>query len=312
MERKRTFFARMAVFLAFILMTNIAYAQDKVELKDGSTISCNIKEITEKNVIFQQEGVKENTTMPISEILTITYANGEKDVFGTKADETEKKDNSELVEIKPPMRDEKSSEFIIRGGISFNNWAGKDIKNSDFNIGFNLGIEGHLYVTNNLFCGFNCSLSTKGYKLNYSDSSGSVWDEDGMNYDVGEKETFRTYNLDIPIFLGYKVGLYPQSSIKFMIGPYVTYALSGQKEIKGSSTYYSDIHSSETEYYNRKDKIDYIKDFNKFGAGLYAAASFNYKRFSLGIAYERGFTKLIKETKQYENNFMITIGYNLN
>lgn len=87
MEKKKRLFAWAVVFLAFIFNACIVQAQDKVELKDGSTISCNIKEITEQNLIFQQEGVQDNETLPISEILSITYANGEKDVFGFQKDD---------------------------------------------------------------------------------------------------------------------------------------------------------------------------------------------------------------------------------
>lgn len=196
-------------------------------------------------------------------------------------------------------------------GLSINNYVGGDIKDTKSKVGFNVGITGRYFFTDNWFAETSVGLYTKGYKADNTLSSGDYWDDEGANYDSELETTMATYNLEIPINAGYRFVLTDKSSLKVKAGPYITYALAGEQKVKGYSTIYPDIHSSETEYIDESTDIGDIEGFNSFGLGFDIGVSYDYAKFSLSATFQRGLTKLFKDSKVYEQNFMLTLGYKL-
>lgn len=194
-------------------------------------------------------------------------------------------------------------------GVSMNKFTGDDIKNSDMKVGFNAGVTARYYVVNDLFLEGSLGISTKGYKSDNKSSSGLYWDDEGPNYDGSISAKYTSYNLDLPILVGYKLTVNEDFNVKLKVGPYLTYALSGKLKEEGYWTEYEDIHSSATEHINKETKISEMNDFKNFGYGIHAGISADYKQFILSASYQRAFSKVFDDAKAYEQNILISLGY---
>ena len=146
---------------------------------------------------------------------------------------------------------------------------------------------------------------------NNNNTSGSVWIDDGANYDSELQTTMTTYNLEMPINIGYAYNISEDVRLRIKVGPYVTYAISGESKVTGYNTYYPDIHSSETEHINKTTKLSDISSYEKFCVGIQGGVGVEYGNFSLSATYQRGLTKLYENGKIYEQNVLITLGYKI-
>ena len=54
---------------------------DKIEMRDGSYVLCNIINVKKSIVTIEQEGIEGHPSIPVKEISLIEYANGKKRVF---------------------------------------------------------------------------------------------------------------------------------------------------------------------------------------------------------------------------------------
>lgn len=204
--------------------------------------------------------------------------------------------------------DHEKFEKEIYVGISMNNFTGDDVKNFDMKVGFNVGIIGRYYMINELFLEGSLGISTKGYKSDNKSSSGTYWDDEGPNYDGSISTKYTSYNLDLPILVGYNLTVNDDFNIKLKVGPYLTYALFGKLKKEGYWTEYEDIHSSETKHINNETKISDMNGFKNFGYGIHAGISIDYKHFILSASCQRAFSKVFDEVKAYEKNILISIG----
>ena len=209
-------------------------------------------------------------------------------------------------------------------GLTTGSWTGKDFKDgeTDSEYGqasnknkaiyqFHIGFIADYIFTKNVYAGFGIVFNQVGYKQDCLMSSGQNWDDEGGNYDGKQTVKMTINKFDIPIHIG---GMYDFSSdtkLFLEVGPYISYAISGNKKYTGAFTEYDDIHSSATEHINKKEKIGKgsLKDFQKFGYGLSATAGVSFKNIILQFTYQRGFNKTIKKTKQYEQNMLLSLGY---
>lgn len=191
-------------------------------------------------------------------------------------------------------------------GLSMNNFTG-DIENTKIKMGFHAGFTARYYFIENIFLESSLGVATKGYKSDITNSSGKYWDDEGENYDIEGSAKYTSYNIDLPILVGYKFNLNDELNIKFKAGPYLTYALSGKLKEEGSITIYPDIHSSETEHYSDELKIGDIDGFKNFGYGLHAGISADYKQFILSASYQHAFSEIVDGAK--EQNILVSLGY---
>ena len=65
------------------------------------------------------------------------------------------------------------------------------------------------------------------------------------------------------------------------------------------------------EHINEKEKIGKgsLKNFQKFGYGLSATVGTSFNNIILQFTYQRGLNKTIKKKKQYEQNMLLSLGY---
>lgn len=209
-------------------------------------------------------------------------------------------------------------------GVTSGIWTGEDFKNGNTDIEFDqaniknkaiyqfhIGLVADYIFTENVYAGLGIVFNQSGYKQEYFMTSGQYWDDEGANYDFEQTDKMTTNRFDVPIHIG---GMYNFSSdVRLFIeaGPYISYAISGNKKTNRSFTEYDDIHSSATEYINEKEKIGKgsLEDFQKFGYGLSVTAGVSFSNIILQFTYQRGLNKIIKETKQYEQNMLLSLGY---
>lgn len=202
-------------------------------------------------------------------------------------------------------------EFEIFVGVSLNNFVGDNVKDTKMKIGGHGGITGRYFIMNGLFGEMSLAFATKGYKHNSSSSSGQYWDDYGPNYDSELNTTMTTYNLDVPISIGYAFSISDNTKLRIKAGPYLTYAFSGELKQTGYNKYYEDIHSSETEHINKTIKLDDIKNYVKFGIGIQGGIGLEFGKITLSGTFQKGLTKLIKDAEIYEQNILISLGYKL-
>ncbi len=206
-------------------------------------------------------------------------------------------------------QEQRKIEYGLLAGVSLNNYVGEDTDDFSMKIGFNVAFAARYYFLDNLFLESGLGFATKGYKYELISSSGQYWDYDGLNYDSKVEKKMSTYNLDLPVLIGYRFNLTDDVNLKVKVGPYVTYALSGELTTKGYNTVYPNIHESETEHFDYSYKIKDLDDFKRFGCGLSAGIDVNYKSFSVCAKCQRGLTKTYKDREVYEQNMLLSLGY---
>ena len=110
-------------------------------------------------------------------------------------------------------------ETMVIAGLSMSSWTGSDVSNADMKTGFHAGLAGRYTFAPSLFAETGLTFTTKGYKVKSPET------------------TMTTYNIDVPINIGYAISLGDNMNLCLKAGPYFTYALSGEMEVKmGSSS----------------------------------------------------------------------------
>ena len=57
---------------------------DKVEMKDGSYIVCQVVSVKKATILIKQEEIEGNISIPIKDVIEVFYANGNKKKFGKR------------------------------------------------------------------------------------------------------------------------------------------------------------------------------------------------------------------------------------
>ena len=194
-----------------------------------------------------------------------------------QVDNNIKKDSREYQPVEFSNESNKTPKFEMElfAGATFSAYTGGDVKNADMQIGFNGGVTGRYYIVNNFFAEASLMFTTKGYKSKKKN---------------GPKMT--TYNIDVPINIGYRFMLSDDISLKIKAGPYITYAIDGEQKAE-----------------NVKTKLKDIKSFNTFNVGIDAGIALDFYHFILSGNYQHGLATLINKQKVYEQNIFVSLGY---
>lgn len=57
---------------------------DKVEMKDGSYIVCQVVSVRKTTILIKQEDIEGNISIPIKDVIEVFYANGNKKKYGKR------------------------------------------------------------------------------------------------------------------------------------------------------------------------------------------------------------------------------------
>lgn len=214
----------------------------------------------------------------------------------------------------------------IIAGLTLAQWTGKDFKDGNFSddngerkinnkplYSFHIGAVADYNFTESLYAGMGLIFNRTGYKQDGANNSGKYWNDEGANYEGENKAEMTTNRIEIPLHIGGMYNISDGTCIFLEAGPYLSYAISGESKNKGYFTTHEDIHSGETEYFNKKEKIGKgsLKDYQKFEYGLSATAGLSYNHFLFQFTFQRGLSKLMKKKKMYEQNLMFSIGYKI-
>lgn len=205
--------------------------------------------------------------------------------------------------------EDKKVEFEVFAGVSLNDNVGKDVDGTKMKVGFHAGFTGRYNIMEGLFAEGAVAFATKGFKAETSSTSGKGWIDNGLNYDSEMETNLVTYNIDVPISIGYRFSVSDNFKVRIKAGPYLTYALFGESKQKGKTTYYPDIHSGETERVDRTVKLSDMDDYKKFGVGVQGGVGFEYNQVTLSATYQRGLTSLDKHADIFEQNILISLGF---
>ena len=69
------------LFIAFMLFGFYANAQDQIIKKDGSELNVQITEISDTTLKYKKEGLSVAFSLDLSEVLLVTFENGERMTF---------------------------------------------------------------------------------------------------------------------------------------------------------------------------------------------------------------------------------------
>ena len=169
---------------------------------------------------------------------------------------------------------QEDSKWTLKAGVGVSNLAGSE------NIGFKsafsikLGVGYEFAVSESFSIKPAVMLNNKAFKIE------------------GFSGNITRYFLEVPVLAAYKTNLNDNCQLIINAGPYVAYGLFG-----------SDIEWGDGEKTNAFDA------FNRFEAGLGAGAKLAFNRMSVGVDFNRAFTKAMDDVKVYSQVIGLTLGY---
>ena len=302
--------------LMFVIVDAV-FAQDyqaKHEVRRGETLASIAKQYGVTEQMIKNANPQMGDLFYVGLKLNIPYINN----LVEKRNNDERNDKSLLKTQKEYNAINKNSINVISKndswicylGLSLNKYINSDEEGCSNNTGFHLSVIRHNYISEKIFYEIGLGLFTKGYKEDVSESSGSAWDDYGPNYDYNLHNEMRTYNIELPFYVGYDWVLSSDGALYLKGGGYLTYALFGEKKVTGTLEDWEDIHSSTVEHLDEKIKIDDIDGYRKLGYGVQIGVGYRKGNLLYGFTYQRGLSKLVDGKKIYEQNLLFSLGYN--
>ncbi len=169
---------------------------------------------------------------------------------------------------------QEDSKFTWKAGVGIANLTGSDDAGVKSTISFKLGVGYEFEVSESFSIEPAAMLNNKGFKI------------EGFSGYVAR------YFFEVPVLAAYKMNLNNNCQLYINAGPYVAYGLFG-----------SDIEWSDTE----KTKV--FDACNRFEAGIEAGAKVVFERMSVGVDFNRAFTKAFDDVKTYSQVIGLTFGY---
>ena len=169
---------------------------------------------------------------------------------------------------------QEDSKWSWKAGVGISNLAGSENQGVKSTFSFKLGVGYEFAVSESFSIEPAVMLHNKGFKV------------DGFTGYVAR------YFVEVPVLAAYKMDLNDNCQLVINAGPYVAYGLFG-----------SDIEWGDGEKTNAFDA------FNRFEAGLGAGAKLAFNRMSVGVDFNRAFTKAMDDVKVYSQVIGLTLGY---
>lgn len=179
--------------------------------------------------------------------------------------------------------------FGVKAGANLSNFGGKDAGDDlDAKVGFNVGVTADINVAPSLYVLTGLELTTKGAK--YEESI------------LGEKfeVTMNPMYLQLPIHLGYKLEIAPETNLIFRAGPYLAYGLGGKVTVKAGGEKEDGDFFGDDEDQNGGKRFDF---------GLGGGVGVEFGKISATLGYDFGMAKVFKDEKTYNRNAYLSVGY---
>lgn len=105
--------------------------------------------------------------------------------------------------------------------------------------------------------------------------------------------TINAFYVQVPVLLAYKFNINDDMKLAVKAGPYAAYGVAG----------------SDIMWYGSRKTQNLFDVFERFDAGIQAGVSLDLSKFTVGVEYTRGFTKVVEDEKCYNQGFGLTVGY---
>lgn len=171
---------------------------------------------------------------------------------------------------------QKDSNFTWKAGIGLSDLTGSDDAGIKTAFSFKLGVGYEFAVSESFSVEPAAMLNNKSFGI------------EGFSGNVTR------YFLEVPVLAAYKMNLNDNCQLVINAGPYVAYGLFG-----------SDIE------WNDSEKTNVFDACNRFEAGIEAGAKVVFDRVSVGVDFNRAFTKAFDDTKAYSQVIGLTFGYKI-
>ena len=186
--------------------------------------------------------------------------------------------------------------FGVKAGVNLSNFSG-DVEDNKAKPGFNVGVTVDYALTSDLYLLSGLEFTTKGAKSEYEET------EQGVKVNV--TATANPMYLQLPVHLGYKIGISENTKIVLHAGPYLAYGIGGKlkEEAKANVAGVNANVSADTDFFGKEA----FKNFD-FGLGLGAGVEFG--KINAGLGYDLGLANISREDGKLRNmNAYLTVGY---
>lgn len=204
------------------------------------------------------------------------------------------------------------SKFSVGGkvGINLSN-VDMEYLDTDAKVGYQLGVVVEYDLQKNYFLRSGLEINSKGFKSDIP-TVGDI-NGDGLFDDYGTvKSSWNMVYLQLPLMLGYKVGVTDEFKINFVAGGYLSYGIGGKTTSKFDGFISSP--SGQHDHYKERYKDNTFSDdlLKRFDAGLIGGVGAEYRSFTFNLGYEYGLSDISQGIVSiYNRNAFFTVGYRL-
>jgi len=185
--------------------------------------------------------------------------------------------NAQLVTSTSFKKGKAATTWYVKAGATLANMSSEG-ESADALFGYNVGLAFDRTIgSGGMFWGSGLQLATKGFKFGYD----------------GEEVKLNVHKLELPLNLGYKLGVSDDLAIDARVGGFVNFDLFGKM---------TEEYDGDEESVNIGD----IDDYERLSAGLQFGVGVWYQNLNFNITYQAG---LLEANDMKEKNWMISVGY---
>jgi hypothetical protein len=182
--------------------------------------------------------------------------------------------------------------------------------NSPLKMGLNAGIVAQYMISEQFGLESGLAFSQLGAKR--------ILKEEELGYYIKETLTLSPYYLQLPVTALYKFNLGEDLYLYPSAGLYFGYGLGGKVKAHPETNIPVELLGNEFEDYFEDYEEDFFpkghsENINRFDFGLTAGVTLQYSKFTIGLGYDFGLTKINKfsdgETGMRNSNLKVTLGY---
>ncbi len=190
----------------------------------------------------------------------------------------------------------------VRAGVNFANIGNSDY-NSDYLTAFNAGVIYEMPISNviPLYLEGGLYFQMKGARDN------------GFIAEIDNDTKFKSYNIEVPVVIGYDIPLSNQWALQPFVGLYYSLALGGSVEYGDDSI--DPYKKEEWKTFNDEDSFE-SQLLHRSDFGLRAGISTTFNRYVLAFSYDAGFLNVYSPAfrdqgfEAVTGCFSIMFGYN--
>lgn len=182
-------------------------------------------------------------------------------------------------------------------GLNTSN-AGGDYSEAKSQLGYNLGIIADYNFNTNLFFRTGLDFTSKGAKY-----------ENNFGY---RKRGYRLNYLQLPVSIGYRLGITDNINLVANAGGYLAYGIYARRKYSASTSWCGT--PPITEYVNHTDKGFDNSGMHPFDCGVLGGVGIEYKQYMLLVNYELGLFNTMKSQEGGDpvwknRNWTFSFGY---